>query len=892
MLHVEDPEYQKMLEDLNRLKRLRAAMIESDRLSKMMPGDYIIQQESKDLMKFVEHAWHILEPPTREFKKGWAIDAIALHLTKVTEGKIRHLLINVPPGFMKSLLTKVFWPAWEWGPMGMTYNRFVTASYAQSLSTRDARKLKRLITSEWYQRLWPHVKLAKDQAQKANFHNTKTGFMLGTSVGGLGTGERGDRFICFPYDQNVATERGFMKIGDIVESKLDVKVWSTDVYTGKTELKPIIGWYKNPSSRIIEVTFSDGARIRCTPCHKVWTKNGWIEAQNLKSSDRLPNFPDFYPFDNVPVNIVPSTERMNAIGGFKYFQNIFICKFRMSTLFARPHIRIFSKSNSNILPKRTTSYLADCMRGNTINISKDFGGLCSLNNFNNLLFGKFCAWPILIQRECTVFLGISNIFRACAVSKIGKMVIERVSIKMSDLHIFRAGPNKGQHNNSMDKNMGFARSISHIKAKIATIVRRFKDFPLNKIWLTSPVTHSGFASNSTHITDTISFLPSWDRQPLFIREVDHADNTFCLNVENNHTFFCGKDKDMILVSNCDDANNVREAESTKVRTETNLWRSETVPTRINDPETSAFIDIQQRVHDMDASGFLLHKDNRTKDLVHLCIPMEFEVANRCVTPYWKDPRKYEGELAWPERFDAKEVARLKKALKSYAASAQLQQRPTIRGGGIIKTKDWKLWKEAAFPPMEFIIGSFDGAYTEDEANDPSAFTIWGVWRDPITRVVNVMLMYGWEAYLELNEAVEKLRKDCKLYQVDKLLIENKATGKSVSQELKRRFRGVVSTELVDPKGDKVSRTFTVQHMFEDGMVYAPIRIWAQTVIDQVASMSPAGCTAPHDDLVDTVTQALGWLRRNGFALLKEEGTGETEFFGKELQNSTEPIYDV
>ena len=66
---------------------------------------------------FVRSAWHVLEPSS-ELKWGWSLDAICQHLEAVTKGDIKRLLINVPPGCMKSLLVGVLWPAWEWGPQG------------------------------------------------------------------------------------------------------------------------------------------------------------------------------------------------------------------------------------------------------------------------------------------------------------------------------------------------------------------------------------------------------------------------------------------------------------------------------------------------------------------------------------------------------------------------------------------------------------------------------------------------------------------------------------------------------------------------------------------------------------------------------------------------------
>jgi hypothetical protein len=130
--------------------------------------------------------------PKRKLVEGWPLEAIALHLEAITFGDINRLLINVPPGFMKSLMLNVFWPAWEWGPMNMPYLRHLAFSYAQDLTTRDNNKLVKLVTSPQYQALWSDrftmVKIGEHRPE-----NDKTGFVLATSVTGVSTGERGDR---------------------------------------------------------------------------------------------------------------------------------------------------------------------------------------------------------------------------------------------------------------------------------------------------------------------------------------------------------------------------------------------------------------------------------------------------------------------------------------------------------------------------------------------------------------------------------------------------------------------------------------------------------------------------------------------------------------------------
>lgn len=149
----------------------------------------------ESLRRFIELSWPVLEPD-REFVPSWHIDAVCEHLEAVTNGQLIRLLINVPPGCMKSLTTNVFWPAWEWGPRNRPSMRYVGASYSDSLTIRDNRRCRNVIRSPWYQRLWGNrFRVVEDQDAKKRFDTSKSGFKIATSTGGLGTGERGDRFI-------------------------------------------------------------------------------------------------------------------------------------------------------------------------------------------------------------------------------------------------------------------------------------------------------------------------------------------------------------------------------------------------------------------------------------------------------------------------------------------------------------------------------------------------------------------------------------------------------------------------------------------------------------------------------------------------------------------------
>lgn len=147
------------------------------------------------LYYFVQFAWSVLEPG-RPFVGGWHIEAICEHLEAVSRGEIPRLLMNVPPGFMKSLTTCVFWPSWEWGPLNLPALRYLFFSYNADLTIRDNRRARQLLESPGYRRLWgDQFQLSGDQNAKVKFDNDHSGYRLATSIGGSSTGWRGDRVV-------------------------------------------------------------------------------------------------------------------------------------------------------------------------------------------------------------------------------------------------------------------------------------------------------------------------------------------------------------------------------------------------------------------------------------------------------------------------------------------------------------------------------------------------------------------------------------------------------------------------------------------------------------------------------------------------------------------------
>ena len=339
----------------------------------------------------------------------------------------------------------------------------------------------------------------------------------------------------------------------------------------------------------------------------------------------------------------------------------------------------------------------------------------------------------------------------------------------------------------------------------------------------------------------------------------------------------------------DDPNSASEAFSEATIESTIEWWDGTMSTRLNDQKTGAYVIIQQRLAENDLTGHVMEKD--VGEWTHLCLPMRYESDRAFVTGIgWEDPRKEEGELLWPDRFGEKEVENLERSLGPFMAAGQLQQRPEPAGGGIVKREWWKLWEETSYPPMDYIIASLDTAYTTKTNNDYSAISIWGVFTTDANAVANrildsdgrpmyfdrtynetaprLMMMHAWQERLEFHDLVEKVAKTCKALKVDKLLVENKAAGISVSQELRRLYGNEgFAVQLSDPKSmDKLARLYSVQHLFAEGMVYAPDKVWAEQVITQVGQF-PKG---KHDDLVDTVSMSIRHLRDIGLLTRSQE----------------------
>lgn len=156
----------------------------------LTPAEYDVLLR-QDLTSFVERSFRHLDPQT-PYQHNWHIDLLADRLRQVADGKLRRLIINVPPRSMKSIEASVAFPAWVLGRDPS--KRIICASYGQELSNKLARDTMAVMTSDWYQRAFP-TRLAASRFATADFETTQRGGRMATSVGGVLTGRGGDLVI-------------------------------------------------------------------------------------------------------------------------------------------------------------------------------------------------------------------------------------------------------------------------------------------------------------------------------------------------------------------------------------------------------------------------------------------------------------------------------------------------------------------------------------------------------------------------------------------------------------------------------------------------------------------------------------------------------------------------
>lgn len=297
---------------------------------------------------------------------------------------------------------------------------------------------------------------------------------------------------------------------------------------------------------------------------------------------------------------------------------------------------------------------------------------------------------------------------------------------------------------------------------------------------------------------------------------------------------------------CDDIQSPENVTLTGLRN-TILSFQDVLYSRLNNPKINFRIVMQQRLSENDISGYLL-KVNQQK-WNNICIPaiLTKDVSPIDLLEYYQDG------LFWPSRFSRKILDDFQSTMRSNMYAGQLLQRPTVEEGDTIKRIWFKKIKLSEILDVKLDWQMFiDTAYTDSQKNDPSGILIVAKYKN------GLLIRIATQKWLQFYELIEYIKEQQLIYSIKKIYIENKASGLSIVQELKRQKFNVM--QLTPAGRDKMSRVIACQPVLESGRVYIiEDESWNELYLSEMSSF-PYGT---HDDLVDVTTYSIEELLNKG-----------------------------
>lgn len=357
-----------------------------------------------------------------------------------------------------------------------------------------------------------------------------------------------------------------------------------------------------------------------------------------------------------------------------------------------------------------------------------------------------------------------------------------------------------------------------------------------------------------------------DRWPLILRTDANATKKY-INDKTGFreamafTSLTGSRGDRVII---DDPLSVDDALSeTSLNSVANTFET-AVPTRVNNPKTSAIIVIMQRLHENDPAGLIIrNEDGKYDDYEKLILPMRFEESRRCVTSIgFKDPRSLDGEVLFPERFDEEEVIKLEKRLGSYASAGQLQQRPSPLGGGILKGKWFRRY--VVLPQLRYRIITVDTAQKEKQRNDYQVAQCWGLGYDGNIYLIDQMRakFQGYELEQKIPDFWNKHKSAIGLGHLRFMTVEDKVSGTTLIQTLRKKVRPKIPVKELKRSTSKLQRVMDVQGYIESGYVYIPQNApFVHDLITECEQFTDND-SHPHDDQIDCLVDAIEYLLAN------------------------------
>lgn len=362
-------------------------------------------------------------------------------------------------------------------------------------------------------------------------------------------------------------------------------------------------------------------------------------------------------------------------------------------------------------------------------------------------------------------------------------------------------------------------------------------------------------------TDT--FLGYTKVRTIEIRKTTKNDIFIDLTCEPNHEYFLGRNPNHTYTShNCDDVVSEQTAYSKTERSKINEWYMPGLRTRLL-PAGGEVI-INTRWHLDDVSGYTLGKDTEENGLTPWKVISVPAIVDKKAQEFLRMPNTPDlplGSSSWPEFWPTDRLLVMKKGMVPSKWNALYMQNPTPDEGTIIKYSMWREYPYPKPPECDYIVASLDTAFSTRETADFSAITVWGIFQrkevdelDGKEYIVPHIIMLGArKGRWEFGELMKETKEVEEKFKPDVFIIEKKASGQSLIQELLRRGYPIYGYK---PETDKITKMHSASYAFHGQRVWYPDKAWATEVVDEVCSFP----FAPNDDYADTVMQVMLWMR--------------------------------
>ena len=772
------------------------------------------ERAQNNFLDFVKYVWP-------GFICGPHHKIMAEKFEKLVKGDLKRVIINIAPRHGKSELTSYLFLAWLMGRDPST--KIIQATHTGELAQRFGRKVRNLMDSDLYKEIFPEVALAADSK----------------AAGRWETNKGGEYFACLRRYSLVQTQRGVIPAGQVSvgDELLSANRWSK-----------VLEKFDSEHESTVSVVGLD-----CSLDHPVWTMNrGWVFAGQLQPADVL-----------CTESIL---DRMKAlIRGFHgYLEHADVS----SVVQHQVSVRKLEKRKMGQL-RRSWDLCLRALAG----VPEFFGrhGAAALAHAHGGADRQ--RWAVQSGE-----LPMGDAYRA------GQQSTDKRSVTGEDRGAACPG-NWGYSGSNTVSIVQGPRTFVPTQAQEEEL--RSYRAPEGLKWGRSIATRLFICCKPTvreQQSSAKSYLAGIGRAAqvlsgllLGVRRVGevkiqhHGKKPFVnFLTDGDHTFFADK----ILTHNCgvggamtgrgadflviDDPHSEQDALSETAMENAYDWFVAGPRQRLQ--PGGRILLVMTRWSKTDLTGRVL-ADQAKNSMADEWDVIEFPA----IMP--------SGKPCWPEYWKLDDLLRVKAALPVSNWNAQWMQNPTAEEGAIFKREWWKVWNQPSIPKLLYVIQSYDTAYSKKETADFSAITTWGVFHPNEADEANLILLDAKKGRWDFPELKRFALEQYKYWDPDCVLIEAKASGMPLTQELRRTGIPVVNYSPGGRKTgqDKISRANSISPVFEAGFVWAPDEPWAEDLVEEMAEF-PYG---EYDDLTDSAVQAVIRFRQGNFLQLPSDFIEET-----------------